>query len=196
MPADIETGLTLFDSSGRRKYLNLAERLNFVRACQGEDDDIRLFCMVLAFTGCRISEALQLTPLQLDAGANCIVFRTLKRRALVFRAVPVPSKLMRELVAHTWTMERQDAIWPWCRQTAWRHVKDLMAAARIDGPQATPKGLRHGFGIATAEKNVPASIIQRWLGHASGETTAIYLEAQGPEERRFAKRLWHDYARL
>ena len=32
--------------------------------------------------------------------------------------------------------------------------------------------------------------IQRWLGHARAETTAIYLEVAGAEEKDFAKSLW------
>ncbi len=32
--------------------------------------------------------------------------------------------------------------------------------------------------------------VQKWLGHARLETTAIYLEVSGDEERELAKRLW------
>ncbi|MDV6333155.1 site-specific integrase [Asticcacaulis sp. 201] len=195
MRGDADYGLTLFDGLGRRKYLSLDERLRFLKESERADKETCLFCMVLAFTGCRISEALELTPQQLDAGTLSIVFRTLKRRKLIFRAVPVPSRLMRELVGHCSAMQREVAIWPWCRQTAWRRVKDVMAAAEVRGPQANPKGLRHGFGVANAEKNIPGAITQRWMGHARLETTSIYQQAVGQEERRFAKRLWHDYAR-
>ena len=44
-------------------------------------------------------------------------------------------------------------------------------------PLACPKGLRHGFGIRAAGYNVPTNLIQRWMGHASPTTTAIYLDA-------------------
>ncbi len=190
-----DDGMVLFDELGRRKYLNVGERLRFLKESEKADEKTRMFCKVLAFTGCRISEALALTPQQLDAGSLCIVFRTLKRRKLVYRAVPVPSRLMRELVALTWAMPRDAAIWTWCRQTAWQRVKGIMAMAHVCGAHANPKGLRHGFGVASAEKNVPAALTQRWMGHANLETTAIYQQAVGQEERRFAKRLWHDYAR-
>ncbi len=190
-----DQGLALFDEHGRRKYLNIAERLRFLKACDKADAQTRLFGMVLTFTGCRISEALALTPQQLDAGALCIVFRTLKRRKLIYRAVPVPSRLMRELIGLSWNMERDALIWPWCRQTAWQRIKVLMGLAGVNGPHANPKGLRHGFGVATAEQNIPAALTQRWMGHASLETTVIYQQAVGQEERRFAKRLWHDYAK-
>jgi integrase len=69
-------------------------------------------------------------------------------------------------------------------------VKSVMAAAGIKGTQATAKGLRHGFGIANAEKNIAPALTQRWMGHARLETTAIYQHVTGREERAFAARLW------
>ncbi len=52
---------------------------------------VRTFCTVLHDTGCRISEALALTPDRIDLAAKAIVFHTLKkRRQGVYRAVPVP----------------------------------------------------------------------------------------------------------
>jgi integrase/recombinase XerD len=81
-------------------------------------------------------------------------------------------------------------LWPWSRTTAWRHVKQVMAAAAISGTHATPKGLRHGFGVSAFQSNVPPHLVQRWLGHASLRTTAIYGDVIGPEERAFAARMW------
>jgi integrase/recombinase XerD len=52
-----------------------------------------------------------------------------------------------------------------------------------------PKGLRHGFGVA-AFQSIPPHLVQRWLGHASMRTTAIYGDVSGPEERDFAVRMW------
>ncbi len=67
-----------------------------------------------------------------------------------------------------------------------------MAAAGIKGPQATAKGLRHGFAVACVlvEPPVPLNVIQRWMGYTHICTTAIYLQVVGEEERRLAARLW------
>jgi len=52
---------------------------------------VRTLCAVLHTTGCRISEALALTPEQLDLPGRAMVFKTLKKRCSgVYRAVPVP----------------------------------------------------------------------------------------------------------
>jgi integrase len=81
-------------------------------------------------------------------------------------------------------------LWDFGRTTAWKHVIAVMKAAGVKGPQATPKGLRHGFGIAAIQAGIPLNLLQRWLGHAQLTTTAIYANAVGPEERNIAARMW------
>jgi integrase/recombinase XerD len=70
-----------------------------------------------------------------------------------------------------------------------------MAAANVSGTPATPKGLRHGFGVNAFQSDVPPHLVQRWLGHASLRSTAIYGDVIGTEERAFAARMWGKYAR-
>ncbi|MDO9223607.1 MAG: site-specific integrase [Caulobacter sp.] len=185
----------LFDAAGQRKYLCGAELRRFLDAAGGADAETRALCQLLAYTGCRISEALALTPAQLDAETGRVVFLTLKRRRRVFRAVPVPPELMRALHGLARGGVPDAPLWGWCRQTAWRRVKAVMRNARISGAQASPKGLRHGFGITNAEENVPPALTQRWMGHARLETTAIYQHAVGREEQAFAERVWRRQAK-
>ncbi len=66
-----------------------------------------------------------------------------------------------------------------------------MADAGIDPALAMPKALRHAFGVhGVAESEVPLNMIRKWLGHARIETTAIYADAVGREERTIAARMW------
>jgi integrase/recombinase XerD len=81
-------------------------------------------------------------------------------------------------------------LWRWSRTTAWRRVKEIMAAAGITGTPAMPRGLRYGFGVNAFQSGVPPHLVQRWLGHASLRTTSIYADVIGPEERTFAARMW------
>jgi len=62
--------------------------------------------------------------------------------------------------------------------------------AGIAGPQASPKGLRHGFGVAAVQAGIPLNMVQKWLGHAQLSTTAIYADAVGAEEQEIAERMW------
>ena len=65
-----------------------------------------------------------------------------------------------------------------------------MHEANIHGKQATPKGLRHSFGINAVMHSIPLNVVQKWMGHADMRTTAIYAQVQGPEERQLAERMW------
>ena len=81
-------------------------------------------------------------------------------------------------------------LWTWARNTAWRHVGAVMRGAGISGPHATPKGLRHGFGVKAVTSGVPLHTLQQLLGDAHLSTTAIYADAQGPEQRQLVARMW------
>lgn len=150
----------------------------------------------LHFTGCRISEALALTMKRVDLDGQALVFETLKkRRSGVYRAVPVPPRLLDTLdLVHGVREARKGRgdpiLWDWSRTTAWRHVKAVMQAAGIEGPHASPKGLRHGYGVAAISATVPLNLLSKWMGHAAIETTAIYANALGEEQRSIAGRMW------
>lgn len=182
----------MFDQQGNRKYLNGVERRAFLQEATKEPDALRrAFALTLFYTGCRISEALNLTAERADLAGKAVVFETLKqRKSGHFRAVPVPDslvELLRRVVPQTALTAR---VWPFSRPTAYRLVKDYMARAAIMGGMASPKGLRHGFAVACLAQKIPLPTVQKWLGHARMETTAIYLEVSGDEERELAKRLW------
>lgn len=184
----------LLTRRGLRKYLTPEERAAFIAAAKAlKSRPARSFCLTLALTGARISEPLEVTPLHIDMVAKTITLRTLKRRKLVHRAVPVPDDLLEilELIHDTRNRKHADqSLWPVDRATAHRWVKQAMAAAGLVGPQASAKGLRHGFAIAALDKNVPLNIVSRWLGHSNLQTTTIYANFTGREERNLAARMW------
>jgi integrase/recombinase XerD len=188
----------LCDSQGRRKYFTDDERIAFLAASEKAAREVRSFCGVLLFTGCRISEALSLTVKDIDLSAKAIVFETLKKRKRgVYRRVPVPSALLDNLdmIHSIRQLQRKgklnDRLWSWCRMTAWRKIDEVIKEAGIaDGPHASPKGLRHGFGIAAVSKGVALNMLQKWLGDSQMTTTAIYADASGQEERNIAERMW------
>ena len=65
-----------------------------------------------------------------------------------------------------------------------------MHAAGIMAGPVMPKALRHAFGVGGTQAGVPLNLIQRWLGHADIQTTAIYTNVMGEEERALADRMW------
>ena len=192
------TTQTLYDRTGNRKYLVTRERSSFASAAILEGGPVATFCLTLAITGARISEVLALTPERIDRADSAIIIETLKQRKKgIYRAIPVPRELMNRLeavhgiaVALADPETRSKRLWPWCRTTAWKHVKRVLKRAGVSERFAMPKALRHGFAVEAGQNGVQLNIVQRWMGHSRIETTAIYASALGKEERALARRTW------
>ena len=152
-----------------------------------------------AYAGCRLSEALALSVDRVDLASGVLVFESLKkRRDGIYRSVPVPPALLETLNMVHGIRELQVQrgkgrgvrLWPWSRMTGWRAVHMVMRSAGLDGVHASPKGLRHGFGVAAVSAGIPLNMVQKWLGHAQLSTTAMYADAVGTEEKDIASRIW------
>ncbi|WP_407866664.1 tyrosine-type recombinase/integrase [Phyllobacterium phragmitis] len=184
----------MIDNYGNRKYLSSSERRKFLIESTKRNKDIELFCRVLLETGCRISEALNLSFNNMDSEENVLVIRSLKKRNKIHhRSIPISPETVRLFNTVKQEIDPEDLsgrIWCWTRMTGYRHICAVMNAAGIKGRQASPKGLRHGFAVAALEAGAPINLVQRWLGHTHWSTTAIYADVVGPEERGFAERLW------
>ena len=191
----------LYDALGRRLYLTPGEGEAFLRTAMGHDRLVRTFCSVLYYTGCRISEALYLTPRRVDFADQVIIVESLKkRRKGVYRAVPVPPVLLdtldmvhglKEIQRRASRRALDQPLWSWSRTTAWRRVVAVMKQADISaGPHRVPKGLRHGYAINAVNKGVPLHMLSKWMGHSILEITAIYAHAMGEEQQAIAARMW------
>lgn len=193
-----ELGMSLYTNAWMRKYVNGHERQRFIAAAQKADHITRTLCLTLVYTGCRISEALELTAMSIQMETGIIAIRSLKKRnQCVIREVPVPAEFI-EILSRAHDLKGRQRtghaaashLWPYGRTWGWRQVKAVMQQAGISGAQATPKGLRHGFGIHAIQSGVPLNLVQKWLGHSQISTTAIYANAVGPEEVEIAERMW------
>ncbi|MGU3420810.1 tyrosine-type recombinase/integrase [Methylobacterium sp. D54C] len=183
--------LSLHTAQGRRKYLTPGERLRFLEAAAQEPGEVETLCLTLIWTGCRISEALGLTHADLDHENRTVTVRCLKkRRTGVVREVPVPAHLLATLARIHGHGAPDARLWPIARSTAWRDVKAVMASIGVGSAASSPKGLRHTFGVHAVRSGVPLNLLQRWLGHASMATTAIYANVMGAEEQEIAARMW------
>lgn len=181
---------------GQRKYLTQAEREQFLRMSQTMRPDVYTFCRLLNETGCRISEALNLCREHIDLSEKIVYIESLKkRRRGTFRRIPVSNVTLLGLISiyeigHNGQFDGVGRLWKWSRMTGYRHVCYVMEQANIKGPCASPKGLRHGFAVAALQAGAPMNLVQRWLGHAHWNTTAIYAEMIDEEERKFAEKVW------
>jgi integrase len=189
--------LSLYTARGERKYINHAERQRVLEVIDRLERERALFSLLLLWTGGRVSEMLDVRASSFQIERNIVALRTLKRRKLHVREVPIAPGLMQAIdrqfnlrAAQRDPETANRRLWPWSRVTAWRYVKGAMLEAGIVGRPACPRGLRHGFGVGTVQALVPLNMVQKWMGHARISTTAIYADASGAEEAAFAARFW------
>ncbi len=186
----------LITEQGYRKYLTREEREKFLSESRKMKLDVYIFCRLIMETGCRISEALNLRRKHIDLNQKCIYIESLKkRRRGTFRHVPVSNVTLMELLRlqetrQTVEHDTNERLWSFTRMTGYRHICAVMERADIRGPHASPKGLRHGFAVVSLQAGVPMNLVQRWLGHAHWNTTAIYADMMDEEERHFAELVW------
>jgi integrase len=197
MRSAAERGMTLYGSQGERKYLNQAERRRVIEAFGRLERGKALFALTLAWTGARVSKVLNLRAHSFQVEQGRVSIRTLKRRKLVVREVPMPRELMDDLDRYFRLRDMQrsparagERLWLFCRETAWRFIRHVMKTEGVTGLAGCPRGLRHAFAVGALQAEVPLHLVQRWLGHARMSTTIIYANVQGAEEEDFAARFW------
>lgn len=74
---------------------------------------------------------------------------------------------------------------PICRTNIWREMKALCAQAAVSPEKVFPHNLRHLFARIFYGINKDIAKLADILGHASIETTRIYIVSTGAEHRRF-----------
>ena len=123
--------MQIVNEKGERLYFTEEQRKALLAAAAKAPREVRSFCSVLCYTGCRISEALALTAKSIDLSAKVIVIESLKKRkAGVHRQVPVPPELLDTLDMVHGIREIQkkgrsrlnERLWTWSRMTAWRKM--------------------------------------------------------------------------
>lgn len=184
--------MSLYTKEGQRKYLNQTERLRFLEATQEQSADVRLFCQLLYYTGARLAEIHNLTLQNIDTANGTVIIESLKKRKKgIFREIPIPDFLLENIQCYAEKMRLQikECLWWFSLRTAARKIKDVMNLANIIGIRSSSRSLRHGFAVHAVTK-APLTMVKKWLGHSRLETTEIYLNIVGAEEREIMKRIW------
>jgi len=193
--------MRIFDTEGNRLYLTSSEVEQFLKLAKEQDPKLRTLAETMVFTGCRISEALQLSARSIERESNKIIFKSLKkRRGDIYRAVPVPANLIDLLTIGHDLIKKQKKekdskilLWSWSRQHAFELIRKMMVEAEIpEGKHRSPKGIRHAYGVNAITKGIPINMLQKWMGHADIKTTSIYANAIGKEEADIASKMWND----
>jgi integrase len=57
--------------------------------------------------------------------------------------------------------------------SGWQAVHGMMVG--LTKPHASPKGLRHGFGVTALSAGIPLNLVQKWLGADTQLTTTASM---------------------
>lgn len=188
-----QSAMRLYSTQGQRLYVNKSERIRFEKIANKQSTRIKLFCLILLYTGCRVSEAINLKQKDFQLAEGTLAIKSLKKRNTSHvREIPIPNHLVVEIQNFLVSRPNQWQQQPWKvhRSTAWEWVKRVMKEAHIEGAHASPKGLRHGYGVNAVMCNIGLSVLKKWMGHSCLKTTEIYTQIVGKEERQLAKRMW------
>ncbi len=143
----------------------------------------RLLMLLQWRAGLRVSEALALTPgdLHLDGDRPTLLVR--RGKGGKGRFVPIHPELRAALstALNYSNIPKDRPIIQASRSTAWRWIREAYArCAELGllppGRRISTHTLRHSAARHWLASGVPINIVSRWLGHASIQTTLIYLE--------------------
>ena len=137
----------------------------------------RLLLRFLYFTGCRVSEALALTPRHLDSARRVVTLPALKVKGRAVKLAVLDTETVRllELFAKARRISKDQTVFSFDRWRAWKIVKE--AGEAIGVSDLHPHTLRHSFATHWAAGGGSMSKLQRQLGHRKlATTTDMYIE--------------------
>ena len=174
----------------RERELTKEEYKRLLSAAQSRGN-LRLYYLMqtLASTGIRVSELRFVTVESLRSG-NAVVDCKGKQRVVL-----IPKKLRKKLLA--WC-ERAGVKFgpvfvtrngkPLNRSNIWKELQGLCAAAHVHARKVFPHNFRHLFAVTFYRMEKDIAKLADLLGHASINTTRIYIMESGAEhERRIEK---------
>ena len=182
-----------------RSYLSAGERQRFIEVAERTSrPEIQTFVLTLVYTGCRISEALSIRACDIDIAQQLIYFFTRSGNREFWREIPIPHDFVRALeLVHCLRKHQvnirsaETHLWKFSRTSAFRYVNDLMKEANIEGPQASSRGIRNGFGVAAIQAGIPLPTIAAVLGQSTFKAMSLLTaDFVGLPELRKVERMW------
>ena len=154
--------------------------------------NLRLYYLMqtLASTGIRISELRFVTTDALKSGVAIVDCKGKRRTVLI------PKKLRKALrrycddakiISGPIFVTKNGN--PVDRSNVWRELRNLCAAARVDSHKVFPHNFRHLFAVIFYRQQKDIAKLADLLGHASIDTTRIYIMESGAEHERQIERL-------
>ncbi|RUM29843.1 MAG: hypothetical protein DSY42_05685 [Aquifex sp.] len=127
-----------------------------------------LFFGFVFFTGCRISEILNIRKEDINPKRSVAIIRQLKKRKEVKREVIIPEFLKGDLKVYLEGLKENEKLFPFARNTAYLKVKEFTGF--------NPHAFRHTFAIEILKRTDNLEYARRLLGHSNYNTLKHYLD--------------------
>ena len=182
--------LEMFDERGRYTGLG-GDYLRLLAAAKGRGN-WRLYYLMetLASTGVRVSELQYVTVQTLRTGRVWAEGKGKGRLVLLTpKLCRVLAKYCRQRGIATGPVFVTRTGRPMDRSNIWKELHHLCEAAGVEAKRVFPHNFRHLFAQAFYALEKDIAKLADLLGHASVETTRIYIMESGAEHRRQVERL-------
>ena len=175
----------------RDRELSKAEYLRLLDAARRRGNP-RLYYLTqtLAATGIRVSELRFITVEALRNGSAVVDCKG-KRRVIL-----IPKNLRKKLMDYCKEANIvSDSVFvtrngkPLNRSNIWKELQRLCEAARVDRRKVFPHNFRHLFAVSFYRMEKDIAKLADLLGHASVNTTRIYIMESGAEHERQMEKL-------
>lgn len=183
----------VFRDKGRD--LSRSEYLRLVQAAKRQGRErLCLVLQTICATGIRVSELRFVTVEAVRTGRATVTGKGKCREILL------PGKLRAQLKAYLkhcgrWPGQPNVPVFltaggrPLDRSNLWREMRSLCAAAKVDPHKVFPHNLRHLFAKTFYALDKDLAKLADLLGHASIETTRIYIMETGAAHARMLERM-------
>ena len=183
----------VFRDKGRD--LSHSEYLRLVQAAKRQGRErLCLAMQTICATGIRVSELRFVTVEAVRTGRATVTGKGKCREILL------PGKLRARLKEYLkrcgrWPGQANAPVFltaggrPLDRSNLWREMRSLCAAAKVDPHKVFPHNLRHLFAKTFYALNKDLAKLADLLGHASIETTRIYIMETGAAHARMLERM-------
>jgi site-specific recombinase XerD len=154
--------------------------------------NMRLYYIMetLCSTGIRISELSFITVEALKAGRATVRCKGKLRTVILIKKLRrVLEQYCREQKIKRGPVFVTQSGKPVNRSNVWKEMQKLCAAAKVEPKKVFPHNFRHLFAVAMYRMEKDIAKLADLLGHASIETTRIYIMESGAEHERQVERL-------
>ena len=168
------------------KELTKAEYIRLINTSKKRKKErLNLIIQTICGTGIRVSELQYITVESLDKGEALVNCKGKKRR--IFIVPELRKKLLSYIKAHkirSGTVFVTRSGRPVSRNNVWKEMKSLCEEAQVAESKVFPHNLRHLFARTFYGIEKDIAKLADILGHASVNTTRIYIVTTGVEHRR------------